>query len=143
MNQLMEEVKLVRLMNSVAAGTSVQNSTALDTAGYDGVVLIAAFGTLTATQVTSFKAQSGAASNGSDAADITGAATAALADGDSNKCLAIDIALSASKRYVRGVVLRATANAVIDGVWALLYKGKKAPVDLDATVKELVKVVGG
>jgi len=143
MNQLCEEAKTVRVMNSVAAGTSAQNSSVLDTAGFDGVRFTALFGALTATQVTSMKLQSGAASDGSDMADITGAATAALADADGTKCLQIDLALSGAKRYVRAVVSRGTANAVIDGVVADLYKGKKCPVDQHTSVKELVKVVGG
>jgi hypothetical protein len=146
MNHLVEECKFVRVMNAVAAGTSVQSSTALDTRGYDGIAWVTLFGALTATQVTSLQAQSGAASNGSDATDITGAATAALADADGNKALILDMQLSGNPRnkpYVRCQVKRATANAVIDGMIAILYKGRKCPISLDATIKEAVKFVGG
>ena len=39
------------------------------------------------------------------------------------------------KRYVRAVVTRGTANAVIDGVIALQYSPRVEPVTNDTTVK--------
>jgi hypothetical protein len=130
---LLKDCKIVRVMNAVAAGTSDQNSSVVDTQGWDGVCFIAAFGTLTATQVTLLKAQHGDASNLSDAADITGAATAALADGDSNKLAVVDVRRPV-KRYARAVVDRGTANAVIDGVIAILYRGDTVPVAADGSI---------
>jgi hypothetical protein len=41
----------------------------------------------------------------------------------------------AQKRYVRAVVTRGTANAVIDGVIALQYSARVQPVTNDSTVK--------
>lgn len=52
-----QDVKVLRALNAVAAGTSVQNGSAIDMQGYDGVMFVAAFGTLTATAVTGLKAQ--------------------------------------------------------------------------------------
>jgi len=49
-----------------------------------------------------------------------------------------------AKRYVRPVVLRATANAVIDGVIAIQYKGGKLPLAaglIDVTQKALKTLV--
>jgi hypothetical protein len=83
--QHMELVKVVRVSNAVAAGVTNINCTHVDMTGFDGVEFIAALGALTATQVTAMKAQMGAAANDSDMADITGAATAAMADGDSKQ----------------------------------------------------------
>lgn len=138
---LTHEVKVTRVLNAVAAGTTDQNSAVVDTQGWDGVMFIAAFGALTATQVTLLKAQHGAQANLSDAADITGGATAALADGDGNKCLIVDVRASSSKRYVRAVVDRGTANAVIDGVIAIQYRARHKPGSHDTSVKEAVAVV--
>lgn len=133
MQNLLKDIKVTRVMNAVAAGTSVQNSSVVDMSGWDGVLFIAALGTLTATQVTGLKGQQGQASNLSDAADLAGTAVGPLADGDSNKCLALDI-YRPLERYVRCVVTRGTANAVIDGVIAIQYRGRKAPALQDASI---------
>ena len=133
MLNISKEVKAVRVMNAVAAGFGdTLNGSVLDMANFDGVVFIAAFGAITATAVTSVKAQQGAASNLSDAADLAGSKID-IADSQSNKLAVLDI-YRPQKRYLRMVVSRATQNAVIDGVVALQYKGKKAPVTQDASV---------
>ena len=120
-------VKVTRVMNAIAAGTSDQNGTTLDMQNFEGVMFVAAFGALTATQVTALKAQQGAASDLSDAADLAGTLVGPLADGDGNKCLILDV-WRPEERYVRCVVDRGTANAVIDGVIAIQYGAKKLPV---------------
>lgn len=127
MRILNQDVRILRPLNAVAAGTTVQNGTGIDMqadGGYDGVMFIAAFGALTATQVTGLKAQY----SDDDASynDIAASASPALADADSNKCIVLDIYQPAS-RFVRPVVTRGTANAVIDGVIAIQYRGKKRP----------------
>lgn len=118
--------KVTRVLNAVAAGTSSQNGSVIDMQGYEGVAFVAAFGTLTATQVTSLKAQEGDASNLSDAADLEGTSTGPLADGDSNKLLVLEV-FKPLKRYIRPVVVRGTANAVIDGVIAIQWAGRVKP----------------
>lgn len=132
MQNLLKDIKVTRVMNAVAAGTTNQNGSTLDMSGWDGVLFVAQLGTLTATQVTGLKAQQGAAANMSDAADLLGTAVGPMADGDSNKCLVLDI-YRPQERYVRCVVTRGTANAVIDGVMAIQYRGRKAPVTQDTT----------
>ncbi len=130
---LSKEVKVTRVMNAVAAGTTNQNSTVLDMQGFEGVMFVAAFGALTATQVTSLKAQQGTLSDGSDMADLAGTLTGPLADTDGNKLLVLDV-FRPQERYVRCVVGRGTANAVIDGVIAIQYCSRKAPTTHDTTV---------
>lgn len=129
---LAHNVSISRSLNAVAAGTSVQNGTAVDMQGWDGVVFILAVGTLTATAVTALKGQQGNASDGSDGADLLGTSVP-LADTASNKLAVLDI-YRPQKRYVRPVVSRGTANAVIDSVIAIRYRGRKAPITLDSTV---------
>lgn len=125
-------VKVTRVMNAVAAGTTSQNGSTLDMTGFEGVMFIALFGALTATQVTALKAQQGAASNLSDAADLVGTSVGPLADGDGNKALVLDV-YKPRERYVRGVVVRGTANAVIDGMIAIQYGAGLKPTVHDAT----------
>lgn len=132
MQNLLKDTKVTRVLNAVAAGTSAQNGSAVDMSGFDGVTFILMVGALTATQVTSLKAQQGNASNMSDAQDLANTLVGPLADGDSNKCLVLDV-YRPTDRYVRPVVNRGTANAVIDGVIAIQYRGRKSPVVQDTT----------
>ncbi len=125
--------QVLRVMNAQAAGTSDQNGTVVDTMDYEGVCFVAAFGALTATQVTKIKAQQGALSDGTDMADLEGSAVGPMADADSNELLILDVYRPA-ERYVRCVVDRDTANAVIDGVIAILYGPRIMPVTQGSTV---------
>lgn len=137
--QLSKNVVVIHNMNAVAAGTTNQTGAAVDTQGFDGVMFIADIGALTATQVTSLKAQDGLTSGGAYN-DIAGSNTSAMADGDSNKLLVVDI-YKPQLRFLKPVVLRATANAVINCVIAILYKGLKGPVVNDATLSQIRSLV--
>ena len=124
--------KLTRVSNAVAAGTSDVTCSTIDTQGYDSCVFIAAFGTLTAGAVTSVKAQQGAASDMSDAADLEGTGIT-IADSDDNGLVMLEIT-SPRERYIRCIIDRGTANAVVDGVFALQSKAGVVPVVHDSTV---------
>lgn len=144
MRTLLEDIKIKRVMNAVAAGTSSQTGSAVDMAqdgGYDGVLFVAMFGALTATQVTSLKAQQSADDGSADSyADLDGAETAALEDTDGNKCLVLDV-FRPAERYVKPTIVRGTANAVIDGMLAILYRGRQRPSLQDTTVAQALAVV--
>lgn len=135
MTELLNEIKVTRVMASQAGGTTDLNTTHVDMGDgkYDGVLFIALLGALTATQVTKIKAQQGQLANDTDMADLAGSAVGPLADGDSNKALALDI-FRPQERYVRCVVDRGTAAAVVDGVVAIQYRGLKGPSTQDASI---------
>ena len=101
-------------------------------ANFEGVLFIAAFGTLDAGAATGIKVQQGAQANLSDAADLAGTALS-MADTDDNKLLMVDVNRPA-ERYVRAVVTRGTANAVIDGVIAIQYGTRVLPAVQDTSV---------
>jgi hypothetical protein len=123
-----------RVMNAVAAGTSVQTSSAVNMAGADGCLFILLVGTLTATQVTALKAQqSDDDGSADDYDDLEGTLVGPLGDDDDNKMLVLDV-FRPSKQYLKAVVNRATANAVIDGVIAIKYSVREAPITNDASV---------
>jgi hypothetical protein len=130
---LKDFLRVERVMNAVAAGTSVQTSSAVDcqaNEGYDEVTFMAAFGALTATQVTSIKVQE--SDDNSTYNDSKDTASINLADTDGNKVLLCTI--RPTKRYLKCIVTRGTANAVIDGVWAFLRRSKKLPVTQSSAV---------
>jgi hypothetical protein len=134
--QMQEETKILRVMNAVAAGTTDQNSTGVNMAGWESVEFVAAFGALTATQVTSLKLQQSSDDGSADAySDLAGTSSGALADGDGNKLIRLEI-VNPEKRYVRAVVDRGTANAVIDGVIAILRRPRSLPITQDASVSK-------
>lgn len=133
LTSILKDCKIVRVANAAAAGTTDLSGTAVDTRGYDGVCFVYGVGTLTANQVTSLKVEASDASGMGGAADITGAATSALTDSDGNKLLVVDVRRPA-KRYLRSVLLRETANAVVDFGIAILYRAVSKPVTADATV---------
>lgn len=129
---LANSCKFAPAMGYQAAGTNdTLAGTTIDTLGYDGVVFVGKFGTITATAVTTFKAQHDDAYGMGTVADVTGATISVAAD-DDNQVAVVDV--YRPRRYVRIAIVRATANAVVDGVVAILYKGRKSPVTQDSTL---------
>jgi len=108
----------------VAAQTAI-NGTTLDMAGFESVLMLIRMGVITATAVTSIKAQQGDESDLSDAADLLATSQTIAAD-DDNETFLLDL-VKPSKRYVRIVVTRGTADAVVSDVLYMQYNGKKAP----------------
>ena len=133
---LSKGVKTTRVMNAVAAGVSDQNSSSVNMANFESVLFVAALGTLTAGQVTNMKAQQSDDDGVGDAwSDLLGTLTAAMDDGDSDKLIQLDI-VKPRKQYVRAVLVRATQNAVIDGIVAYQYGPLKLPTTHDSSVQD-------
>lgn len=129
---LSKNVKATRVMNAVAVGTSTQTSTAIDMQGWDGVMFVALFGTIT-DGTPGVKARQGQQSNMSDGADLAGTLISPALT-DDNKGVILDV-FRPQERYVDCVVLRGGATgAVIDGVIAIQYKGSKIPSTHDTTI---------
>ncbi len=124
-----ENMKLQRVSNAVAAGTSAINSTGVDMTGYDGVTFLVGFGAITSAAVTSFNAAQGDTLGGAYV-DLTGTAQS-VADDDDNQIWALTIHRPGD-RFVRCEVARATQNAVLDFIVAVRYRGDH-PVTHDAT----------
>lgn len=129
--------KQIVVSTGVAAGsTDITNLAGVDTFGFAGVLFLVQLGTLTATQVTSLRAQYSNDDAATDAyADIEGSGTGNAADGDSGKLLVIDISRP-KKRYVKPIIKRATANAVITSVIAILYNPAAEPVAASSSVSK-------
>ena len=133
---LSKNMKTTRVMNAVAAGVSDQNSSSVNMANFESVLFVAALGTLTAGQVTNMKAQQSDDDGVGDAwSDLLGTLTAAMDDGDSDKLIQLDI-VKPRKQYVRAVLVRATQNAVIDGIVAYQYGPLKLPTTHDSSVQD-------
>ena len=127
MRNLSKSVKISTAITPTAgaAGTTDINGSTLDMLGFQGVLMVVRLGVITATAVTSIKAQQGAASDLSDAADLEGSAQT-IADSDDDKTFYIDL-VKPAERYVRVVVDRGTANAVVASAEYIQYGARSAP----------------
>lgn len=121
----------IRVMNGVAAGTSVQTSSVIDMAGYDGVKINTAFGAITTGAVTSVKLQQSSDDGAADAYSDLEGSSVTVADDDDNQVVIHDL-YRPQKRYVKVVVTRGTQNAVIDGITAMRYGARKHPTTDDS-----------
>jgi hypothetical protein len=115
-------------MAPVAAGTGdTQTGNTIDTAGYESIVFIVYLGTLTAGAVTTIKLQYGNASNASDMADIPNSSISVpQATGGNVGWWSVELHRP-TKRYVRVAVVRATANAVINGADVIMGRAAVQP----------------
>jgi hypothetical protein len=106
--------------------------------GYDGVVFVALLGDVTATSVLTLTAKENTASSTSSPTPtaVTDGATAAFTAGASdadNKLLVVDV-IRCNKRYIFASLTRTVANAVVDGIVAIQYRARNAPITLDSSV---------
>lgn len=118
------------ISNAVAAATTDIDADSVDMRNFESVMFIVTFGTITATAVTSIKAQQ--SSDNSSFVDLAGTAQT-VADDDDNLAFIIDI-VKPAERYVKPYVDRGTANAVIESIIAIQYGPRKAPVTNGATI---------
>lgn len=131
-SNLLNSVETIRVANAAAAAQTAVESAAVDTAGKVGVRFTAALGDVTTGSVLGLKAQF-RDDSGDSWEDVDGALafTAGASDAD-HKLLILDV-VRPEKRYVRAVLTRTTANAVVDGIIADVYNVDR-PAEQGATV---------
>jgi len=123
-----------RAMDGQAAGTDdTLTGTAIPVGVARDITFVFAFGTITATAVTTCKLQGCTASDGTGATDLTGTGVSVAAD-DDDQIAVIEVTEMNGYAYVRPAIVRATANAVVDSVVAIQTKHANAPPTQGATV---------
>jgi hypothetical protein len=137
---LLKNARIQRCMNAVAAGTTVQNGSSVDMSNAETVTFVAAFGAITTNAVTGLKAQQSDDDGSADDFDDLEGTLTEIDDGDGNKVLVLEV-VRPTKKHVRPVVVRGTANAVIDGVIAVVTHTRVAPVTQGSTVSSSKSVV--
>lgn len=108
-----------------AAGATNINGSEVDTEGFEGVLFVFQFGPIVGTAVTSIKVQQDTVTGMGSAADLAGSGQT-VADTDDDKVFYVDVKRPL-ERFLRPVVLRATANATVSCM-AYLYRGRSFPV---------------
>lgn len=117
-------VKITKVVAATAAGTTAINGTALDMAGYEGVLFVTSIATADAGNV--FKAQIGSLANGTDAVDLEGASVVAAANGQT---VWLDIyRADPEQRYIRPAVVRGASTAVGE-IYAIQYESRKQVIN--------------
>ncbi len=126
---LLKAAKFDRVLVATGAGTSdTLTGDILDLQNCDSAIGIALLGDVANTAVLTLKAYVGDNSALSDGAYVTttDSVTADATSAD-NKLLILDVK-KPGKRYVRFDLVRATANAVVDGIIAARYNCRTVPV---------------
>lgn len=127
--------KFLRPENAVAAGTSDVDGDVIDMSqdgGYDGILLIVLLNTVVDASELTLSLRGSDSSDGSSSEEEAATETVVAAT-SSNKIMLLDV-LRPEHRYVFSRIERDTQNATIDGVIAMLYRGRETPVTQDAVV---------
>lgn len=129
-----EAIKVDGTNYTLVAGTTDVTSEVIDTAGFEGVRIVAVMGTITTGAVTSASLVHGATSSPTDA--VEGSAQT-IADTKSNNCFVWDV-YRPTKRYLKFSLDRGTQNAV---VLALLveYYGHHGDVPVTESTRTTVE----
>ncbi|MBZ5638515.1 MAG: hypothetical protein LAO51_07105 [Acidobacteriia bacterium] len=131
---LSKECKLIRHNNAVAAGqTTITPAAGIDMKGFDTCLFIVAFGAITTGAATSVKVQQSSDDGVADGySDLTGTSVT-VADDQDNKLCYVEVARPL-KRYLKLLVLRATQDSVVDGIFAILGGAHEIPTTHSTTV---------
>jgi hypothetical protein len=126
--RLAEECK-ISINSTVAAGASGTadiDGTAVDMAGFEGVLYIVPVGAVAAGAVTTIKVQQ-CDTSGGVYADLDGP-DVSIADDDDNKCKYVDV-FRPREQYVKCIVERDGSNAAtLGGIIAVQYGSRRTPV---------------
>lgn len=144
MNHLnfINDMKFICVENVAADGQSTLTTDVVDTQGYDSIAFIVKTGDVTATSVITLTAKTNSANSTSSPTPVTLADTVTFTAGASDaddKLLILDLH-KPRQRYVFGVLTIGTANATIEGIFALLYNAHELPVTPDSSVIDYAHV---
>jgi hypothetical protein len=143
MESLLKQCAFDYIEPEAVAGTTTLTSDVLDMAGWDGVVFIALTGDATSGTVLTLQAYTHTANAASGSA-LTGAVatyTSASSSDADNKLLIVDVKRPIN-RYVYCTLARATQNCVNNGIIAIRYRGKSAPITQPSSVIASTLLVG-
>ncbi len=128
---LLTNIKVTRVSEAEAAAQTDITCAEINMEGFDGVIFIAEFGTIDSTAVTSLKAQQDTVTGMGTAADLLGTSIT-IDDDEDNMLLVLDV-YRPREQFVRAIVVRGTADAVVDSVIAIQYKADKKPTVQDSS----------
>ena len=138
---LLNLVKVLYVNDAIAAASNTDDdSSIVDTAGFDGCLFLVPITDSVITGVATMTVEQNTANSGSGMAALSGAqaqATSAANDDLNNQYLAVDV-YRPRERYLRTNLVSATANIAFGATIAILYSGVKAPVTQTAVAASAV-----
>lgn len=131
---LLKNVKITRVAASAVAAQTDVSGSILDMAGFDGVLFIGLLGDVTDTSALALKAETNSVNlTAGMAALVGGPAFTANATSADNAVLLLDV-YKPREQFIRPVLKRGTANAVVDGIIAIQYGAASKPTVNAASV---------
>ena len=138
---ILKNCKILKVMDSQAAGVTDPASDIVDTQGFAGVCFVAKLGAVTDAGAVTLKVQQNTANSTSGMADLSGATAAiAVTATDSEQSLVVEV-IKPRERYLRAVVVRDTQNSEVDAVYAILFGAAAVPITQPATIDASTLVV--
>lgn len=140
MQGLLADIKITKVADTTANGTTTINSSVIDMAGYEGVIFFCNIATAAAGNI--LKVQQGLVSNLSDAADLAGSGQTS---GASDEVTGVEI-IKPLERYLRATVVRGTST-ILGEIYAVQFNPRTRPQNSSLTgtaaFKSLVSPVEG
>lgn len=140
---LSDVVEIREVGAPITAGSSIDNnSDRIDTAGYEGVILVASVTDSVDTGVATLTVEQNSADSDTGMAAIAGAvatATSAANDDLNGRLLIVEVHRP-RERYVQAVRTSATANIAYGTMFAILYGTRTAPITDHSTVLDIARV---
>lgn len=133
LNSLSKATKVTRISAGATDGTGDVTSSILDMSGWEGVVFIAELGDVDDTCVLTLTCEQGDAAAMGDAAALVGTTTFTAGATDADDKVLVLEHIYPTERYVRAVLGRATANAIVDSIIAIQFGSATKPTTHDAT----------
>jgi hypothetical protein len=144
--QPIHDLKIVLHSAAVAAGASdITPSSGINCAGYGGVTFIVSFGAIVTGAATTVKAQSSSDDGSGDAYDDIAGSAVTVADTYDGKLVLLNVS-EPDEQYVRCIVTRATQNATVNSIVAILHSPKQRPVTQDSNIaasKSILSAIKG
>lgn len=116
---LYHNVKVTKVQDHTAAGTSTVTSDSVDLAGYEGVTFLTSFGTAASGNIL----KAGQSSDDSSYADLVGTG---VTSGSSDEDVMLEI-YRPEKRYLKAYAVRGTSSTC-ESIWAFRWGAKDKPV---------------
>ncbi|MCG8445910.1 MAG: hypothetical protein MI753_09365 [Hyphomicrobiales bacterium] len=128
------DAQIIPVEAAAIAATTTLTTDVVDTQGFDSVAFVAFLGDVTATSVLTLTGFTND-TNDTDTPTQLGSPvtfTAGASDAD-GKLMVLDLH-KPRQRYAYATLARATANAVVNGILAILYNAHDKPVNIPADV---------
>lgn len=136
MQSLLKNAKVTRISADGAgtASSTPTKCTIIDMAGYDSVMFVAMFGNVVSGSAVSLKVAGASTNDTAEMALLSGSAggTAGASDYD-DKLIVLDV-VHPNQQFLECQVFHVTQDAPFDGVLAIQYNAKDAPVTQGSTV---------